>query len=131
MQARKITEKDFETIMSWYKKRKWPLMSREFLPDNGKSGLIISHNNIDIVAGFIWFTNSKVAWFGFPISDPDYKESNKSEAIDMLIMCSEQVCKDAGSKAMFTYQGQGSTERYEKLGWNVKEKATNMLKIIN
>lgn len=131
MQARKITEKDFNTIISWYKKRDWPLMSKEFLPDDGKGGLIISHNNIDIVAGFIWFTNSKVSWFGFPISDPDYKEDNKSEAIDMLITCAEQVCKKQGSKIMFTYQGQGSTKRYEKLGWNIKEKATNILKIIN
>ena len=61
MEARKITKKDLDTIMSWYKKRKWPLMSKDFLPDNGESGLIISHNNIDIVAGFLWFTNSKIA----------------------------------------------------------------------
>tara|TARA_R100000951_G_C2628333_1_gene176780 strand:- start:183 stop:593 length:411 start_codon:yes stop_codon:yes gene_type:complete len=136
MEARKITKKDFETITSWYKKREWPLMSKDFLPDNGEGGLIISHNKIDIVAGFIWFSNSKISWFGFPISDPDYKEDNKNEAIDMLITCAEQVCKKQGSNIMFTYLNHDSNynkgiEKYEKLGWNIKEKSTTMLKIIN
>ena len=84
---------------------------------------------------FIWFTNSKIAWFGFPISDPKYKEKNKSEAVDILITCVEKVCKDAGSKVMFTYLNQDSNytkgvERYKDLGWVVHETTTQMLKEI-
>jgi hypothetical protein len=119
MKARKIKEEDFNTINSWYKGWGWPILDRELLPNNGKEGLIISDNNIDLVAGFIWFTDSKMAFFGYVISNPiKLKKGQRDIAISTLISCAEELCKRVGVKVIVTSSSTKSLiKKHKELNW--------------
>ena len=71
---RKLTENDWDTLVSWWEAwPKWNTPAQDFLPDNATSGLMIEKNNIPIVAGFLYFTNSSAVLLEWIVSNPDYK----------------------------------------------------------
>ena len=61
LNIRRLKESDWDLLVQWWKWWRWPLMPKEYFPDNGIGGLMVEKNNIPIVAGFIYFTNSKGA----------------------------------------------------------------------
>ena len=99
---RKLTENDWDTLVSWWDA--WPTWvnpPKDFLPDNGTGGLIIEKNNTPIVAGFLYFTNSAAVLLEWIISNPEYKEKDRREAIETLIQSAEIFCKNNNKKYMF------------------------------
>ena len=86
LNSRPLKESDYEQILvGWWKDWKWEPPLKDFLPDDGKSGIIIYDNNTPVCAGFIYMTNSKVAWVDWIISNKQYtnKEGRKS-ALSLL-----------------------------------------------
>ena len=103
MISRKLQKSDWSTIQQWWSNwPEWEAPPRDFLPDDGSSGLIIEKDNKPIVAGFIYLTNSKVALLEWVISDPKYRSEDRHDAINLLIEKSEKLIKDIGYKYMFT-----------------------------
>lgn len=103
--ARKLQESDWETLKSWWSNwSEWKTSApkQDALPDNGTGGIIIEKDGIPIVAGFIYLSNSKTAFFDWVISNPDYRQSDRTEAIKLLITSIEYVIKNAGFKYIFT-----------------------------
>ena len=84
LKTRNITEKDWSMLCSWWEGHKWPIPNNDALPNNGTGGIIVEENNIPVIAGFIFKTNSKGCWLEFIISDPNYK-NDRSHIIDKLI----------------------------------------------
>ena len=69
MNIRRLTEKDWDTLVSWWNNwPKWKAPVKDFLPENGKGGLIVEINDIPVVAGFIYLTNSKTALLEWIVS---------------------------------------------------------------
>jgi len=131
---RKLTENDYFLLVSWWKKWKWPVLPKEFLPNNGTGGYMVEKNSIPIVAGFTYLTsNSKVAWLEWIISNPNYKEKDRDEAIETLIITSEQVCKKLGYNFMFSIgRNQNLINKHKKLGWSVDNtRSHELVKKIN
>lgn len=96
---RRINESDWSTFEKWWKDWDFKVIpNKDFLPDNGTSGLIVEENNKPIVSTFIYTTNSKVAIFEWPLSDRNYNKENKDQAIELLIKGVENVCKAHGFK---------------------------------
>jgi len=96
---RRINESDWSTFEKWWKDWGFKAMpNKDFLPDNGTSGLIVEENNQPVVSTFIYTTNSKVAIFEWPLSDRNYNKENKDQAIELLIKGVENVCKAHGFK---------------------------------
>ena len=62
MNVRLLTEKDYETIVKWWKWWRWPVLPQSMLPDGGKGGYMIEKNGTPIICGFVYLTNSKIAW---------------------------------------------------------------------
>jgi hypothetical protein len=89
--VRALQESDWETLQEWWAKWNWPIMSKEMLPLNGCGGLMIYKGNQLIAAGFLYLSNSKVAWLDWIISNPEYKESDRKEALALLIDELEKV----------------------------------------
>ena len=56
--ARKLNDKDYDCLVNWWKWWRWTPIPKNFLPDNGTGGIMIQKENIPIVAGFIYYTNS-------------------------------------------------------------------------
>ena len=119
--TRKLQETDWDTLVSWWSNwRGWQNPPKDFLPDNGTGGIIVYSNDIPVVAGFIYFTNSKGALLEWIVSNPEYKERNRKEAIELLINTAEKVCKDQGIKYIFTIgRNKHLTKMHEKLGYTV------------
>lgn len=119
MNIRRLTEKDWPTLQEWWSAwPKWQAPVKDFLPDDGKGGVIVEKDNKPIVAGFIYLTNSKTALLEWIVSDPKYREDDRELAIELLITGAENMVKASGFKYLFAVmQHQKLINTHEKLGW--------------
>lgn len=134
LNIRRLRESDWETLVQWWDEwPEWVNPPKDFLPDNGIGGLMVEKNDLPIVAGFIYFTNSKGALLEWVVSNPKYKEQDRKEAIELLIMGAEEVCKAQGFKYMFTIgRNKHLIETHKKLNWVVdKDPSYEITKKIN
>tara|TARA_R100001510_G_C7653654_1_gene211978 strand:- start:3271 stop:3666 length:396 start_codon:yes stop_codon:yes gene_type:complete len=116
---RRLKESDYTTISKWWETWKWPVLPKTFLPD---TGFIVEKNNIGIVSGYVYMTNSKAALLEWIVSNPEYRESDRKDAITLLIQAVERVLKDQGIKHVFTIGRHKSLiNKHKELGWNVDE----------
>ena len=124
MNIRRLTDKDWDTLVSWWSNwPKWQAPIKDFLPENGKGGLMVEKDNKPIVAGFIYLTNSKTALLEWIISNPKYREADRKQAIELLITGAENLVKSLEYKYLFAVmQHKGLIETHEKLGWNKDKK---------
>ena len=132
--CRVLNENDWETLVSWW--GAWPGWPeppmRDFLPDNGTGGLMIEKNGTPIVAGFLYQTNSKGILLEWIISNPKYRDKDRNEAIEKLIVEAEKSAKEMGYIYMFTIGRHKSLiSKHKKLGWFMDEKPSHeMTKVI-
>lgn len=124
MNIRRLTDKDWDTLSSWWNSwPEWESPVKDFLPENGKGGLIVEINDIPVVAGFIYLTNSKTALLEWIVSNPEYRESNRKAAIELLITGAENLVKSLDYKYLFAVmQHKGLIETHKKLGWKADVK---------
>lgn len=103
MEVRFLNEGDYDVLSSWWKDWRWTPPPRDFLPQDGTGGLMVSKDGIDICAGFIYFTNSKTAIIEFIVSNFQYKNKDRKEAIEFLINAITEVAKETnGCKYIYT-----------------------------
>lgn len=123
LNIRRLQEEDWETLCSWWDAwPEWVNPPKDFLPDNGTGGLMVYKHNTPIVAGFIYYTNSKGALLEWIVSNPKYKEADRKQAIELLINAAEEVCKANGVKYMFTIgRSKPLIETHRKLEWTIDE----------
>ena len=83
---------------------------------------MIEKNGEPIIAGFLYQTNSKGILLEWIISSPYYKQRDRGEAIEKLIIEAEKSSKEMGYKYMFTIGRQKHLiEKHRKLGWIVDD----------
>lgn len=113
-----LKEDDYDILCQWWKAWRWTAPPRDFLPENGCGGLMVEKDGISIVAGFIYFTNSAVAWSEFIISNFEYKENDREEAIKILIFELSELAKTKGSKYIYSVvKNQNLKKVYQKMGF--------------
>ena len=120
-------------MKSWWDQwPEWEAPAKDFLPDNGTGGFIVESDNQPVVAGFVYFTNSKAALLEWVVSNPLYKESNRKEAIEYLISTCEAVLKEQGFKYVFSIgRNKSLIETHKKLKWSVDSKHSHeIIKVI-
>ena len=123
LQARQIKESDWGTLCSWWKWWRWPNMQKDMLPEDGTGGVMIEKNGIPIVVGFVYTSNSKTIFLDWIVSNPEYRESDRGEAIDMLITVIELTFKNLGYKYVVTIgRNKSLIETHKRLGYNVDER---------
>ena len=134
LNIRRLKEEDFDVLTSWWKEwPEWEVMPRSYYPDNGKGGCLVEKDNKPIVAGFIYLTNSKGALLEWIVSDPNYRDDDRQEAIELLISGCENVCKSLGYEYVFSI---GRTKKlidtHKKMGWHVDDNpSSEMIKTLN
>jgi len=133
MNTRTLTESDYLILSDWWKAWGWPVMAKDMLPDNGTGGIMVENKGENIVAGFLYWSNSKLVWLDWIISNPDADKKIRKQAIEMLILTAEQMVKDAGSKYIMSISRSNSLLKiHEKIGWSIdKTPSHEMIKIIN
>jgi len=97
--VRKLNESDYEEILlKWWKDWGWEAPPKDFLPLDGTGGIMVSKDEKNICAGFVYMTNSKVALTEFVISSKEYKEDDRIDAIQFLIESLAMVAEQGGAK---------------------------------
>ena len=130
--ARKLTEADYDCLVNWWNWWRWTPIPKNFLPDNGTGGIMIEKNNIPIVAGFIYYTNSEAVLVEWIVSNPEYKNKDRKAAVEILLKTIEAVCKKQGKKYMFSIgRNKHLINTHKKLGWQIdKESPCELVKLI-
>jgi len=96
MEVRFLDDHDYDVLAQWWKDWRWSAPPKDMLPQDGRGGLMVSKDGEDICAGFVYFTNSKTAWIEFIVSDFNYREKDRQEAILYLINILIELIKDSG-----------------------------------
>ena len=122
---RHLREEDYETICKWWKWWRWPILPKDALPQDGTGGFMVEKNNIPIVCGFVYMMNSKICLLEWIVSNPEYRETDRKDAIEFLISNVEEFCKGLGKKYIFSI-GRNKTlmNIHDKLGWSVSKKSS-------
>ena len=134
LSIRKLNEDDWKTLCSWWELcPKWVPVPKHMLPENGTGGFMVEKNNKPIVAGFLYTTNSKVAWVEWVFSDPTYRDSDRKEALELLIKGIENVAKNSGFQVILSIgRSRGLIEVHRKLGYTIdKDPSYEISKKIN
>lgn len=132
MNTRTLTESDWETLSDWWKAWNWPVMAKDMLPDNGTGGIMVENEGENIVAGFLYWSNSKLVWLDWIISNPKVSRDIRQEAIKKLILTAEHMTKQAGSKYMMSISRSNSLlKTHKELGWTIDpDPSHEMIKVI-
>jgi len=129
---RYLNETDYDLLCQWWKDWEWTAPPRDFLPQNGTGGLMVEKDGKPIIAGFIYFTNSAVAWSEFIISDFHYREKDRKEAKRILIFELCELARSKGSKYIYTVvKNKFLKKDYEEAGFsNGSQKADEMVMVL-
>lgn len=124
-----IVEDDYNNVLlKWWKDWGWKAPPKDFLPE---TGIIVSKGDVDICAGFMYLTNSKVALTEFVVSNKKYKEKDRGEALDFLIDCLLALAEKEGCKyAHVILKNNSLVNRYKKAGYIESDtNVTELLKV--
>lgn len=131
---RPLNENDYDTILcDWWRNWGWEPVERDFLPDNGKGGLIVFDGEEPVCAGYIYTTNSKVAWVDWIISSESYrKKPQRRDAIKLLIETLTNICRNTGHKYSYALiKTQSLVNIYEDLGYEKGDSySSEMIKVL-
>jgi len=117
---RKLNESDYEDILTkWWADWGWEAPSKDFLPNNATGGLIVFDGDTPVCAGFVYITNSKVAWIDWIISSKTYnKKPHRRDAIKLLVSSLTEVAKETGFKYAYALIKNNSLiGMYEEAGY--------------
>jgi hypothetical protein len=132
--VRPLNENDYDTILSeWWRNWGWDPVEKDFLPDDGKGGLMVLDDEEPVCAGFVYTTNSKVAWVDWIISSDTYrKKPERGEAIKLLVETLTNICKNTGHKYSYALiKHPGLSNVYEELGYEKGDKYVGeMIKLL-
>ena len=122
LESRQLKESDWETLQSWWKAWGWPEMSKDLMPLDGLGGLIVEKANKPIASGFLYLTNSKVAWTEWIVSDPEYREHDRIDALKLIVEGLEKVAIQAGCTIILSVgRNKGLLNIHKELGYTVDD----------
>jgi hypothetical protein len=131
---RPLNENDYDnTLVQWWHNWGWEPIDKEFLPEDGKGGLMVLDDEEPVCAGFMYATNSKVAWVDWIVSSDTYrKKPERSEAIKLLVETLTNICRNTGHKYSYALiKHPGLSELYEELGYVKGDKqVSEMIKLL-
>ena len=138
LQVRPIVEKDWKFLPNWWKEYpnwKGNSIPREMLPGRfqvktpkeltkeneetlGHAGFIVCKGTTPIAACWLFMTNSKLAHVAPVVSDKGYRDTDRSEALDLLLHFTTQFAKDMGYEYCHAWSThEGLTKIYEGMGY--------------
>ena len=122
LNTRLLKEEDWETLCKWWESwPKWVNPPKSFLPDNGTGGLMVEKDGRSICAGFLYMTNYDAVLL-------EYRDSDRKDAIELLITSAEELCKKLGKVHMFSIgRNRHLINTHKKLGWTVDESPSHEL----
>jgi len=126
LNTRVLETQDWETLESWWADwEDWTPPPKDFLPNHGTGGFMVQKKDTPIVAGFVYLSNSKTAWLELIISNPDYREDDRKDAIKLLISELEEFARSLGYKYLLTMgRSENLIETHKSMGWETDNKSS-------
>jgi hypothetical protein len=118
--VRALNEDDYEQVLTeWWRQWGWRAPMRDFLPANGTGGVMVLDGDVPVCAGFMYLTNSKVAWVDWIISNREYTERDvRKKAIKLLVDSLTKMCKSTGAKYAYALiKNESLIKTYEDVGY--------------
>lgn len=132
--VRALNASDYDEILvGWWKDWGWAVPARDFLPDDATGGLIVFDGDEPVCAGFMYTTNSKVAWVDWIISSKTYRtKPTRKECLDLLIYALTHICKSKEHKYVYALiKDRNLIATYESLGYVKGDSYTGeMIKVL-
>ncbi len=120
MKVRKLHEKDWEYLPSWWEAYNQPVPQRAFLPENGLGGFVVVNESGPIAAMWLWLTNSKTAIPAVVVADKFYRDTDRSDALQLLVDFTTDFAYEMGYEFAFAWAKPGVLlEKYEQTGYTV------------
>lgn len=121
LSIRSLNETDYQGILvGWWKDWGWETApSKDFLPDDGKGGLIVFDGDIPVCAGFLYITNSKIGWIDWIVSSKTYRlKPHRKEAIKLLIETLTNTCESIGCKYCYSlFNNNNLSNAFQSVGY--------------
>jgi RimJ/RimL family protein N-acetyltransferase len=134
LKIRELNDIDYEDILvGWWKDWGWEPPQKDFLPNDGKGGIIIYDGDVPICAGYMYLTNSKVGWVDWIISNKSYTNKElRKDAITLLVSRLTDICQLLGCKYVYALiKNQSLINTYEGLGYIKGDSYTSeMIKVL-
>lgn len=134
LKIRELNDIDYEDILvGWWKDWGWEPPQKDFLPNDGKGGIIIYDGDAPICAGYMYLTNSKVGWVDWIISNKSYTNKElRKDAITLLVSRLTDICQLLGCKYVYALiKNQSLINTYEGLGYIKGDSYTSeMIKVL-
>ena len=103
LKYRQLTENDYsDFLIKWWADNRFTPPPIDFLPNNGKDGIVVydADTNTNIAAGFVYITNSEVAWVEYIVANFEVKDKElRKQSIEFLI---KQLALSSGKKYLFS-----------------------------
>lgn len=106
-------------LKGWWESWKFDVIPKDFLPDNGKGGLMVEDGETPVCAGFMYATNSSVCWIDWIVSNKEYrKKPDRKNAIELLINSLTNTAKQSGyTYAYALIKNDKLVDIYQKQGY--------------
>lgn len=133
MEIRFLTDTDYDnTLVKWWEDWRWTAPLKECLPENGTCGMMVTSNGVEVCAGFVYFTNSKMAWVEYIISNKEYRGEDRSDCIEFLINTLCELVKDKGFSYIYaSIKNNHLVKKYNNCGFiSGDSNCQEMIKII-
>ena len=103
LKYRQLTENDYsDFLIKWWTDNRFTPPPIDFLPNNGKDGIVVydADTNTNIAAGFVYITNSEVAWVEYIVANFEVKDKElRKQSIEFL---TKQLALSSGKKYLFS-----------------------------
>lgn len=94
-----ITDNDYNLLCEWWNAWKFPPPPKDCLPRNG---LIVYNEDIPVYAGFLYFTDSNIAWMEWVVSNKNCPVVKKKGGLQYLVSLMSEMARSAGMKYLYT-----------------------------
>lgn len=107
-------DQDYPTVKAWWQIHGWTPMPPESLP---AVGLMVAQGEHKLVAGWLYNTDTNIAWIEMIISNPLCDKIERDKALNLLIDGLISEAKQLKKSIIFTScQHPGLIERYKAHG---------------
>lgn len=119
---RQLEPNDYEDILiGWWKDWRWTAPPKDSLPEEGVGGVMVYDGDTPVCAGFLYITNSKIAWVEWVVSNFQYKDrSKRKEAISLLVDTLTETARNMGFKYSYAVlKNENLINTYKDIGYTI------------
>ena len=117
------TVEDYPTIAKWWVRHSWVPVPIQGLPG---TGLVSEIDGKPVAAGWLFLSDSCMAWMEYMVGDPDSKFEDRDKGLDEVVEGLSDVARGLGYKIIMVSVGHKRLiDRYSK--HDFKETDLNMV----